>query len=84
MVLLLTEWDEFQALPREDITVDIHCVTSWTKLDTQWSGVSVDTLLDGVETRLAAGAPATPPRPASGALLEVLDGVRRAIGPRGR
>ncbi len=41
-------WDEFQALPREDITVDIHCVTTWTKLDTQWTGVSVDTLLDGV------------------------------------
>ncbi|MDA0174317.1 sulfite oxidase-like oxidoreductase [Solirubrobacter taibaiensis] len=42
-------WDEFQALPSEDFTVDIHCVTTWTKLDTQWSGVSVDTLLDGVD-----------------------------------
>jgi DMSO/TMAO reductase YedYZ molybdopterin-dependent catalytic subunit len=42
-------WDEFLALPTEDITVDIHCVTTWTKLDTQWTGVSVDTLLDGVE-----------------------------------
>ena len=28
-------WDELQALPREEITVDIHCVTTWTKLDTQ-------------------------------------------------
>ena len=35
--------------PREEITVDIHCVTTWTKLDTDWTGVSVDTLLDGVE-----------------------------------
>ena len=26
---------------------DIHCVTKWTKLDTDWEGVSVDTLLDG-------------------------------------
>jgi len=43
-------WDQFQALPRESITKDIHCVTSWTKLDTNWEGVSVDTLLDGVET----------------------------------
>jgi DMSO/TMAO reductase YedYZ molybdopterin-dependent catalytic subunit len=43
-------WDEFQALPREDIKVDIHCVTSWSKLDTQWFGVSVDTLLEQVET----------------------------------
>ena len=28
------------------MTVDIHCVTKWTKLDTAWQGVSVDTLLD--------------------------------------
>jgi DMSO/TMAO reductase YedYZ molybdopterin-dependent catalytic subunit len=42
-------WEEFQALPREQITVDIHCVTTWSKLDTDWTGVSVDTLLDGVE-----------------------------------
>ncbi|MDX6563673.1 MAG: hypothetical protein QOD65_3487 [Gaiellales bacterium] len=43
-------WDQFQALPRESITKDIHCVTTWSKLDTSWEGVSVDALLDGVET----------------------------------
>src|SRR5690242_7923387 len=43
-------WEEFQALPSEEITVDIHCVTKWSKLDTVWRGVSVDTLLDGVDT----------------------------------
>jgi DMSO/TMAO reductase YedYZ molybdopterin-dependent catalytic subunit len=43
-------WDQFQALPRESITTDIHCVTTWSKLDTSWEGVSVDALLDGVET----------------------------------
>jgi DMSO/TMAO reductase YedYZ molybdopterin-dependent catalytic subunit len=43
-------WDELTALPAEDVTVDIHCVTKWTKLDTRWKGVSVDTLLDSVET----------------------------------
>jgi DMSO/TMAO reductase YedYZ molybdopterin-dependent catalytic subunit len=43
-------WDEFHALPRETITRDIHCVTKWSKLDTTWEGVSVDTLLDAVET----------------------------------
>jgi DMSO/TMAO reductase YedYZ molybdopterin-dependent catalytic subunit len=43
-------WDELQALPSETFTVDIHCVTKWSKLDTSWTGVSVDTLLDGVET----------------------------------
>ena len=30
------------ALPRETVTVDIHCVTQWTKLDTTWTGVSLD------------------------------------------
>ena len=43
-------WEEFRALPSETITVDIHCVTKWSKLDTVWRGVSLDTLLDGVET----------------------------------
>jgi DMSO/TMAO reductase YedYZ molybdopterin-dependent catalytic subunit len=43
-------WKEFRALPTETVTVDIHCVTKWSKLDTSWTGVSVDTLLEGVET----------------------------------
>jgi DMSO/TMAO reductase YedYZ molybdopterin-dependent catalytic subunit len=38
-------WDEFNALPRETVTVDIHCVTKWSKLDTVWTGVSLDALL---------------------------------------
>ncbi len=43
-------WAEMLALPAEDVTVDIHCVTKWTKLDTAWRGVAIDTLLEGVET----------------------------------
>src|SRR5215213_1335138 len=43
-------WDEFRKLPSETPVVDIHCVTKWSKLDTVWKGVSVDTLLEGVET----------------------------------
>ena len=43
-------WDEFRALPSEEITKDIHCVTKWSKLDTNWEGVSVDTLLEGIDT----------------------------------
>jgi DMSO/TMAO reductase YedYZ molybdopterin-dependent catalytic subunit len=43
-------WDEFQALPNEQITTDIHCVTKWSKLGTPWRGVSVDTLLENVDT----------------------------------
>ena len=43
-------WREFLALPTEKFTVDIHCVTKWSKLDTEWEGVSLDTLLSGVQT----------------------------------
>ena len=43
-------WTEFQALPAEDVTVDIHCVTKWSKLGTTWRGVSLDTLLADVES----------------------------------
>ena len=42
-------WQEFLALPAREWTVDVSCVTKWTKLDMRWKGVSVDTLLEGVE-----------------------------------
>ena len=42
-------WDELRELPSETVTVDIHCVTRWSKLDTNWEGVSVETLLEQVE-----------------------------------
>jgi DMSO/TMAO reductase YedYZ molybdopterin-dependent catalytic subunit len=43
-------WGEFKELPHETVTVDIHCVTKWTKLDTEWTGVPLDTILGGLET----------------------------------
>jgi len=43
-------WEQFTALPSQRVTVDIHCVTKWSKLDTSWTGVSLDTLLEGVDT----------------------------------
>lgn len=43
-------WAELTALPTESLTVDLHCVTRWTKLETDWRGVSLDTLLEDVET----------------------------------
>ena len=43
-------WDEFLALPSEEISTDIHCVTRWSKLGTSWKGVSLDTLFADVET----------------------------------
>ncbi|RMF50734.1 MAG: sulfite oxidase-like oxidoreductase [Anaerolineae bacterium] len=39
-------WDEFQQLPRTKIVMDIHCVTRWSKFDTEWEGVSVRTLVE--------------------------------------
>jgi DMSO/TMAO reductase YedYZ molybdopterin-dependent catalytic subunit len=43
-------WWELRAMPTEDIHVDIHCVTKWSKLGSRWTGVSLDTLLDGIDT----------------------------------
>ena len=42
-------WAEFEALPQTTIKTDIHCVTKWSKLDTRWDAVSIDTLLEQVE-----------------------------------
>jgi DMSO/TMAO reductase YedYZ molybdopterin-dependent catalytic subunit len=46
-------WEEFRELPSETVTRDIHCVTKWSKLDTSWEGVPVETLLEAA----AADAP---------------------------
>ncbi|NIH79840.1 sulfite oxidase-like oxidoreductase [Amycolatopsis viridis] len=43
-------WADLLALPSETPTVDIHCVTRWSKLGTSWRGVSLDTLLADVDT----------------------------------
>ena len=43
-------WAELLARPAQTPTVDLHCVTSWSKLGTAWRGVSLDVLLDGVDT----------------------------------
>jgi DMSO/TMAO reductase YedYZ molybdopterin-dependent catalytic subunit len=42
-------WAEFMQLPTQTFVVDIHCVTKWSKLDTRWEGVSLDTLFEHVE-----------------------------------
>ena len=39
-------WDEFNELPRTRVTMDLHCVTRWSKFDTTWEGVSLETLID--------------------------------------
>jgi len=49
-------WDEFQALPRRKLRMDIHCVTRWSKFDTEWEGVSLRDLVDGGRLRLKPAA----------------------------
>jgi DMSO/TMAO reductase YedYZ molybdopterin-dependent catalytic subunit len=47
-------WESFLALPNREWTVDISCVTKWTKLDMHWRGVSVDTLFEHVDLDASA------------------------------
>jgi len=49
-VLRRWDWKSFRNLPTENITVDLHCVTRWSKLGTFWEGVSLDTLFADVKT----------------------------------
>ncbi|MEE4541153.1 sulfite oxidase-like oxidoreductase [Streptomyces sp. V4-01] len=44
------DWARFTALPTQEPTVDLHCVTKWSKFGTHWSGVSLDELLADVAT----------------------------------
>ena len=48
-------WDEFVALPRTVWQGDIHCVTTWSKFDTRWEGVTIDDLL--ADAGIAAPTP---------------------------
>ena len=42
-------WQEFMDLPQTEITVDLHCVTKWSKLDTLWKGVTIETLFEAAD-----------------------------------
>ncbi len=39
-------WEEFNRLPKTRVRMDLHCVTRWSKLDTEWEGVSVRTMIE--------------------------------------
>ncbi len=43
-------WDDLMAMPIEDVEVDLHCVTRWSKLQTRWRGVPVDAFFEDVES----------------------------------
>lgn len=48
-------WDQFQKLPRRQLKMDIHCVTKWSKFDTEWEGVAVRDLVDQGLIKLKPG-----------------------------
>jgi DMSO/TMAO reductase YedYZ molybdopterin-dependent catalytic subunit len=50
------DWTAFQALAQQERTSDIHCVTTWSRYDNRWKGVSTRDLLDLVEPRDEAEA----------------------------
>ena len=47
-------WEEFKALPRRTVHADIHCVTRWSKLDTDWEGVPIQEILRLAQVRPTA------------------------------
>lgn len=49
-------WDEFNKLPKQKLNMDIHCVTRWSKFDTEWEGVSLKTLIDEGFIKLKSNA----------------------------
>jgi DMSO/TMAO reductase YedYZ molybdopterin-dependent catalytic subunit len=39
-------WDDLMAMPQTDIHTDIHCVTKWSMLDSDWKGVDLDVFFE--------------------------------------
>ncbi|VXD18706.1 sulfite oxidase-like oxidoreductase [Planktothrix paucivesiculata] len=42
-------WSEIMAMPKTNFTADFHCVTHWSKLDVQWTGIKVTDFMQFVE-----------------------------------
>lgn len=42
-------WYDFMAMPQNNFTADFHCVTTWSKLDVQWTGVKVTDFMQHVK-----------------------------------
>ena len=49
-------WQEFNQLPRRKIVMDIHCVTRWSKFDTEWEGVAISDLVKSGMIKLKTSA----------------------------
>ncbi|MCP4357698.1 MAG: molybdopterin-dependent oxidoreductase [Chloroflexi bacterium] len=49
-------WEAFNKLPKTKVTLDLHCVTRWSKFNTDWEGVSLKTLVDEGFIKLKSAA----------------------------
>src|SRR4029079_16873598 len=77
-------WDEAHALPRSEYRGDIHCVTTWSKFDTVFGGVSVDVLLESVRPLPGAThvlATSTPAYPTNSPLEHLRSGRAWVVWP---
>jgi DMSO/TMAO reductase YedYZ molybdopterin-dependent catalytic subunit len=43
---LVLTWVQIMEIPRVSVHMDLHCVTTWSMLDTPWEGVRVRTLVE--------------------------------------
>ena len=50
------DWQTFLSLPQVERRSDIHCVTTWSRYDNDWTGVSTRTFLDAVDPKPEATA----------------------------
>ncbi len=47
-------WNDMMAMPQSEFTADFHCVTTWSKLDVQWTGVKVTDFMEQIELKKSA------------------------------
>jgi DMSO/TMAO reductase YedYZ molybdopterin-dependent catalytic subunit len=47
-------WSEFKQMPRKSLRTDIHCVTRWSRLDIDFSGVPIQHILERASLRSSA------------------------------
>ena len=53
---LQLNWQELNQMPRSQVTMDLHCVTRWSKMDTHWEGVLLRSLVEGGWIKLLPSA----------------------------
>jgi len=52
---LALTWADFQSMQQSTHVSDIHCVTTWSRYDNRWEGVSTRDLLDAAMPKAEAG-----------------------------